>query len=92
MEEICFFLRRHHEPTYPTKAAHSSAPTEVIQAACDLYGLSSQGIASMQAEHFSAHIPFLWVIRLNEHASALVIALPGESKTLVAAPWLEETD
>ena len=72
---------------------HTAAPpTEVIQAACDLYGLSSQGIASMQAEHFSAHIPFLWVIRLNEHASALVIAVPGESKTLVAAPWLEETD
>ncbi len=51
-------------------------PTEVIQAACDLYGLSSQRVASIQAEKLSALSPFLWVIKLNERASAIVFYVP----------------
>lgn len=72
---------------------HTPAPpTKVIQSVCDLYGLSPQSIASMQAENFSVHPPFLWVIRLNEHSSALVIAAPRECNTLLVMPWLEEMD
>jgi hypothetical protein len=72
---------------------HTPAPPkEVIQAACDLYGLSSQRIASIQAEQLSVLSPFLWVIRLNERASALVLYVPGEREQPVAAPWFDETD
>ena len=66
-------------------------PMEVIQAVCDLYGLSPQRIDSIQAEKLSILSPFLWVITLNECASALVVYVPGEREPPVAAPWFEET-
>jgi hypothetical protein len=40
----------------------------------------------------SARAPFLWVIKLNERASAIVVYVPGEMEQPVAAPWFEETD
>ena len=70
----------------------SEPPAEVIQAACDLYGLSPQRLASIQAEQLSALSPLLWVIRLNERASAIVVYEPGGKEQPVAAPWFEETD
>src|SRR5215467_4805572 len=70
----------------------SEPPAEVIQAACDLYGLSSQCITTIQAEQLSALSPLLWVIRLNERASAIVVYVPWEKEQPVAAPWFEETD
>jgi hypothetical protein len=65
-------------------------PAEVIQAACDLYGLTLERIASIRAEQLSALSPSLWVIKLNERATAVVVYVPGEIP--VAAPWFEETD
>jgi hypothetical protein len=53
-------------------------PTELIQAACDLYGLSPQHIASIQAEQLSTLSPFLWVITLNDRQSAIVVSVPGD--------------
>ncbi len=66
-------------------------PTAVIQAACDLYGLSPECIASIQAEKLSALSPFLWIITLNERTSAIVVYVPGENEQPVAAPWFDET-
>jgi len=72
---------------------HTPAPpAEAIQAACDLYGLSPQRIASIQVEQLSVLSPFLWVITLNEHASALVVYVPEERERPVATPWFDETD
>ena len=70
----------------------SEPPTEVIQAVCDLYGLSRERISSIQAEKLSALSPSLWVIKLNERASAIVVYMPGEMEQPVAAPWFEEPD
>ena len=67
-------------------------PAEVIQAVCDLYGLSPERVASIRAEKLSALSPSLWVITLNERASAVVVYEPGAREQLVAAPWFEETD
>jgi len=64
-------------------------PTEVIQAACNLYGISPERIASIQAEKLSALSPFIWVVTLNERASAIVVYVPGEKEQPVAAPWFE---
>jgi hypothetical protein len=67
-------------------------PAEVLQGACDLYRISPQRIASIQAERLSALSPFLWVITLNERVSAIVAYTPGEKEQLEAAPWFEETE
>ena len=72
------------------KRQTSEPPAEVIQAACDLYGISPQRIASIQAEQLSTFSPFLWVIKLDERSSAIVVYVPGEMP--VAAPWFEEKD
>ena len=72
------------------KRQTSEPPAEVIQAACDLYGISSQSIASIQAKKLGVLSPFLWVIKLSERASAIVVYVPGEVP--VAAPWFEEKD
>lgn len=67
-------------------------PAEVIQAVYDLYGLSRERISSIQAEKLSARSPSLWVIALNERASAIVVYVPGAMEQPVAAPWFEEPD
>ena len=70
----------------------SEPPAEVIQAACDLYGLSPQRLASIQAEQINAISPVLWMITLNERASVIVVYGPGGREQPVVAPWFEETD
>jgi hypothetical protein len=67
-------------------------PAEVIQAACDLYGLPLDHVASIRAEKLSALSPYLWVITLNERTSAVVVYEPGAAEQPAAAPWFEETD
>jgi hypothetical protein len=67
-------------------------PANVIQAACDLYGLPPERVASMRAEQLGALSPFLWVITLNERTSAVVVYVPGGREQTVAAPWFEEND
>lgn len=67
-------------------------PAEVIQAACDLYGLTLERIASIRVEQLTALSPHLWVITLNERASAVVVYEPGAGEQPVAAPWFEEID
>ena len=67
-------------------------PAEVIQAACDLYGLTLERITSIRAEKLNALSPSLWAITLNERASAVVAYVPGAREQPVAAPWFEETD
>ena len=74
------------------KRQTSEPPAEVTQAVCDLYGISRERIASIQAEKLSALSPFLWVIKLNERSSAIVVYVPGEMEQPVAAPWFDETD
>ena len=74
------------------KRQTSEPPAEVIQAACDLYKLSPEHIASIQAEKLSARAPSLWVITLNGHASAVVVYEPGAREQPVAAPWFDDTD
>lgn len=70
----------------------SEPPAEVIQAVCDLYRLSPERIASIQAEKLSALSPSLWVITLNERASAVVVYEPGAREQPVAAPWFDDMD
>ena len=67
-------------------------PAEVLQAVCALSGLSRERIASIQAEQLSALSPSLWVVTLNERASAIVVYVPGGKDQPVAAPWFEEPD
>jgi hypothetical protein len=67
-------------------------PAKVIQAVCDLYRLSRERISSIQAEKLSTLSPSLWVITLNEHASAIVVYVPGAMEQPVAAPWFDEPD
>lgn len=67
-------------------------PAEVIQAACDLYGLTQECITSIRAEKLIALSPYLWVITLNERTSAVVVYEPGGGEKPVAAPWFEEMD
>ena len=70
----------------------SEPPAEVIRAACDLYGLTLDGVSSIRAEKLSALSPFLWAVTLNERTSAVVLYTPGEGEQPVAAPWFEEAD
>ncbi len=67
-------------------------PTEVIRAVCDLYGISRERIASIQAEKLSVLSTSLWVITLNERSSAIVVYVPGEIEQPEAVPWFNETD
>lgn len=67
-------------------------PTELIQAVCDLYGISRDRIASIQAEKLSVLPTSLWVITFNERLSAIVVSVPGEIEQPEAVPWFNETD
>ena len=100
--QVYFFQCRIHNPQWvgsqggminlPSllKRLTRKPPTEVIQAVCDLYGISPRCIASFQAEKLSVLSPFLWVITLNECARAIVVHVPGEMKQPVAEPWFDE--
>jgi hypothetical protein len=74
------------------KRQKPAPPTEVIQAVCDLYGLTLEDITSIRTEKLSALSPYLWVIALNERSSAVVVYEPGAKEQPVAAPWFEEKD
>jgi len=74
------------------KQQTSEPPAEVIRAVYDLYGLSPERIASIQAEKLSTLSSSLWAITLNERASAVVIYEPGAMEQPVATPWFEERD
>ena len=76
----------------PLEQQTPEPPTEVIQAACELYGLTLQHITSIRVEKLYALSPYLWVITLNEHTRAVVIYEPGAGEQPLAAPWFEETD
>ena len=62
----------------------SGAPLEVIQAACDLYGLSPERVPAMKAEKLKALSDNVWVVKLNDDASAIV----ADDPDLTAHPEL----
>jgi hypothetical protein len=64
-------------------------PTEVIEAACDLYGIPPESVSSVEAEKLDALSDSLWVIKINEGASAVVAYDPGENEKPLAQPWFE---
>ena len=64
-------------------------PTEVIKAACDLYGISPEHVSSIQTEQLNALSDSLWVIKLNEHSSAVIAYAPEETGQPVAVPWFD---
>lgn len=68
----------------------SGAPLEVIQAACDLYGLSPERVPAMKAEKLKALSDNIWVVKLNDDASAVVAYTPEEEEHTTTAPWFVE--
>ena len=68
----------------------ASAPAEVIQAACDFYDLSPERVSTVKAEQLSALSDDVWVVKLNENASAVVAYTPHEKEHTIAAPWYGE--
>jgi len=68
----------------------SGAPLEVIQAACDLYGLSPERVPAMKAEKLKALSDNVWVVKLNDDASAIVAYNPEEEEHTTTAPWFVE--
>ena len=67
----------------------STPPKEVIQAACDFYGIASENISSIQAEKLKALSDTIWVVTLNEQASALVAYDPMDDEEAVATVWYD---
>lgn len=63
------------------------APLEVIQAACDFYGTSPEHEPTAKAEQLKALSSNVWVVTLNEHASAVVAYSPKEKEHTLTAPW-----
>jgi len=65
-------------------------PAAVIQAACNMYGMSPEQVPLLQAKKLKALSNNIWVVRLNEQASAVVAYSPGEKEQPLAAPWFAE--
>ncbi|GCE16008.1 hypothetical protein [Tengunoibacter tsumagoiensis] len=65
-------------------------PIEVLNAACNFYGIAPEHVPAMQAEQLNALADNLWVVRLNDRASALVAYVPEDNEQTVAAPWFTE--
>ena len=72
------------------RQATAGAPAEVIQAACDLYGLSPERVSAVKAEKLKALSNNVWVVKLNNDASAVVAYNPGEEESTTTAPWFGE--
>jgi hypothetical protein len=68
----------------------SGAPLEVIQAACDLYGLTPEGVPAVKAEKLKALSDNVWVVTLNDDASAIVAYNPEEKEHTTTVPWFGE--
>jgi hypothetical protein len=66
---------------------HRQPPKEVIQAACDFYGISSQAATAVRAEKLKALSDNIWIVNVNKDARVVVAYNPGD--TAVAAPWFE---
>jgi hypothetical protein len=64
-------------------------PVEVIQAACSVYGIAPERVPSVRAEKLNALSDNIWVVKLNEHSSAVVAYTPGTKEMPVAAPWFD---
>jgi hypothetical protein len=62
-------------------------PPAVIQAACTCYGLSPECVPTMQVTKLKALSNNIWVVKLNEQASAVVAYDPKGKKEAIAAPW-----
>jgi hypothetical protein len=67
-------------------------PKEVIQAACDFYGIASESVSSVQAEKLKALSDTVWVVTLNEQASALVAYDPVDDEEVVVTEWYDEVN
>jgi hypothetical protein len=68
----------------------SQPPAEVVQAACNLYGLSPERVPQVQAEKLKVLSRNIWVVTLNEQSSAVVAYTPGAKEQPLAAPWFSE--
>jgi hypothetical protein len=68
----------------------AEAPSEVIRAACDLYGVSTEHPRVVKAEKLKALSDNVWVVQVNEKESAVVAYTPGEQERVTSAPWYEE--
>ncbi|GHO83602.1 hypothetical protein [Dictyobacter formicarum] len=66
------------------------APVEVIQAACDFYGTSPERVPAVKAEKLKALSDNVWVVKLNDKASAVVAYTPKEKEHTITAPWYGE--
>ncbi|EFH81725.1 hypothetical protein [Ktedonobacter racemifer] len=65
-------------------------PMEVIQAACEFYGRLPERVPILSAEKLRALSDDVWVVRINEHESAVVAYTPGSREgAAIAAPWYE---
>jgi hypothetical protein len=71
------------------RQATAGAPAEVIQAACDLYGLEPERVSAVKAEKLKALSNNVWVVKLNDDASA-VVAYNPEEESITTAPWFSE--
>lgn len=65
-------------------------PAEVVQAACNVYGIAPERFPAMRAEKLNALSDNIWLIKLNEQASAVVAYTPGDKERTLAAPWFNE--
>lgn len=72
------------------RQATAGAPAEVIQAACDLYGLSPERIPAVKAKKLKVLSNNVWVVKLNDDASAVVAYDPEEEEVTTTAPWFSE--
>jgi hypothetical protein len=66
---------------------HTVTPPEVIQAACNVYGISPEHTTPITAKQLSALSQHIWVVQVNEHDSAVVAYSPHDKGATVAAPW-----
>ena len=67
-----------------------SAPVEVIQAACSLYGMSPDRVPALKAEKLKALSNNVWVVKIDDKKSAVVAYTPDEDEHTISAPWFGE--
>ncbi len=72
------------------KRQELAAPAAVIQAACNFYGIAPECAPTVHVEKLDALADNIWVVKLNETASAVVAYVPEEKEQTVTAPWFGE--